>query len=179
MTNPCIPLDNVNRMTDIVFVETFGEVAENSPWVAEYALGIRPFLNRDAMITAFSDGLVQAREDAQLELIRAQTGSGSEKLSAENRNLLDERIAEYEKAFGFPFFPASSDVGADGIIQHFDKRMARSRDEEFRRVLAQIVEIFRIRIERRVCPDGYEVSAVSDIGVTPQDHRELDWEHAP
>lgn len=176
MTNPCIELDHANRMTDIVFVETFGEVATNSPWVAEYALGIRPFLNRDAMITAFTDGLYQAREDAQLELLRAQTGLGPQALDGESRNRLGTRIADYETAFGFPFVMAAPDMSADGIVRQFDERMANSREKEFATALGRIAEIFRIRIESRVCPDDENANKDSEIFAAVRDHRVRDLE---
>lgn len=184
MINPCISLDHANRMTDIVFVDTFGDVVENAPWIAEYALGIRPFLNRDAMITAFSDGLFQAREDAQLDLIRAQSGCGSGNLRPKDQNWFNDLVMDYKETFGFPFILALTDVGKDRVIKHFNERMTNSRDEEFKMALGQIAEIFRLRIENRICPDGNDVSTASennarfDSGRAPPDHRVLNQEHS-
>jgi len=176
MTSPCIKLDDANRMTEIVFVETFGEVATQSPWVAEYALGIRPFLNRNAMITAFTDGLYQAREDAQLELLRAQSCLGPQTLNAESRKRLGERPADYERTFGFPFVPADPDMSADGIVRHFEDRMRNARDAEFKTVLRRIAEIFRTRIESRVCPDDDNETGKSQTLAAMQDRRVPDLE---
>lgn len=176
MMNACISLDHANAMTDIVFAETFGKVAANASWVAEYALGIRPFLNRKAMVTAFTDGLFQAREDAQLELIRAHSMLCTGNVDSQEQNRFNERIAEYETAFGFPFIPASSDAGSGELTRQIEERRANSREEEFTLVLARIADMFRIRIESQICPDGQTACAGPEDVTASQEHRVPDWE---
>lgn len=174
MSDICIPLDVANRLTDIAFVESFGDVAEHSPWVAEYALGIRPFLNREAMITAFRDGLYQARRDAQTDLIRAhpdlagkaalagevtddskneQAGVGLDRLSPAEFKRFNELNDRYKEKFGFPFIFAVKGATKDMILEAFVNRLEHSFQKEFDTALGQIARIFRFRIEDRICPD--------------------------
>lgn len=174
MSDNCVPLDVANRLTDIAFVESFGDVAEHSPWVAEYALGIRPFLNREAMITAFRDGLYQARQDAQTDLIRAhpdlagkaalagkvtddskneQAGVGLDRLSPVEFKRFNELNDRYKEKFRFPFIFAVKGATKDMILEAFETRLEHSSNEEFDTALEQIARIFRFRIEDRICPD--------------------------
>jgi 2-oxo-4-hydroxy-4-carboxy-5-ureidoimidazoline decarboxylase len=181
MTSPKsrLALDAVNRLTDLAFVEMFGDVAEHSPWLAEYALGIRPFLNREAMITAFRDGLHQARADAQQALIRAhpdlagkaaragavtddsrneQSGAGLDRLGDAEFNRFTDLNDRYRQKFGFPFILAVKGAGKAEILAAFEKRLANSVQDEFATALAQICRIMRFRIEERVSVDGSEQS---------------------
>ena len=176
-TDTLITLDDANRMADIVFVETFGDVAEHSPWVAEHALGIRPYLDREAMITAFRDGLYQAREDAQRDLIRAhpdlagkaalagevtedskseQTGVGLDRLSEEEFRRFTDQNDRYKKKFGFPFIFAVKGATKHMILEAFDTRLENSTEIEFQTALEQIARIIRFRIEDRVCPESLD-----------------------
>ena len=166
-----ITLSAVNDMADPVFVEAFGDVAEHSPWVAEYALGIRPYLNRKAMITAFRDGLYQAGPEAQRDLIRAhpdlagraaiagdltddskseQAGAGLDSLSEDEFRRFTGLNGRYRKKFGLPFIFAVKGATRQMIMSAFEERLENSREAEFQTALKQIARIFRFRIEDRV-----------------------------
>lgn len=168
---PPISLETVNAMGDRSFVEHFGDVAEHSPWVAEHALGIRPFRDREAMITAFADAVGQARRDAQLELIRAhpdlagkaavggdltaesrdeQAGAGLDRLTREEFERFADLNGAYVEKFGFPFIFAVKGANKHMILAAFEQRLGNDADTEFATALDQITRIIRFRIEQRV-----------------------------
>ena len=170
-----LSLGAVNRLDDLAFVEKFGDVAEHSPWVAEYALGIRPFLNREAMITAFTDALHQARRDAQLDLIRAhpdlagkaalagdltadsaheQRGAGLDQLNPDEFRRFIGLNERYRTKFGFPFIFAVKGADKLSILDGFEVRLNNAVDTEFATALEQIARIIRFRIEERVVDNG-------------------------
>lgn len=165
-----IALDDVNGMTSAAFVDAFGDVAEHSPWVAKGAAALRPFKDRDAMISAFETALRTARPDDQLALIRAHPDlatkarltddSSREQQGAGLTSLTEAEFAHftalnegYKGRFGFPFIFAVKGATKHQILESFEKRVANSKESEFAMALTQVMRIFRFRIEDRVRPE--------------------------
>lgn len=160
-------LKDVNAMTRDVFLMTFGDVAEHSPWVAEKAWNSRPFADREAVIQAFARGLAQAPRAAKLDLIRAhpdlatrarltadstseQAGAGLDRLSAQEFERFTRLNDAYKARFDFPFIFAVKGATKDQILGAFETRIANSPEVEFKTALAQITRIFRFRLEDRI-----------------------------
>lgn len=167
MTLPTTVQD-VNSLGAKAFMATFGDVAEHSPWVAEAAEEMRPFLNRDAIVAAFELALRAAGRAAKLALIRAhpdlatkakstaddsrreQAGAGLDALSPEEFARFEALNKAYRDRFGFPFIFAVRGATKTDILTAFDERLGNSLDAEFERALDEIVRIIRFRIEERV-----------------------------
>ena len=173
---PPLTLDAVNTMGDLDFAETFGEIAEHSPWVAEHALGIRPYLDREAMMAAFCDAITQAREDAQRDLIRAhpdlagraalagdltgdstreQGGAGLDRLTQAEFARFTELNEAYRTRFGFPFILAVKGATKEIVLEAFERRIDNPRETEFQTALDQVRRIVRFRIEDRIAPKSH------------------------
>lgn len=163
-------LGEVNGLTSAAFIDAFGDVAEHSPWVAKGAAALRPFKDRDAMISAFETALRTARPENQLALIRAHPDlatkarltedSSREQQGAGLSSLTEAEFAHftalnegYKGRFGFPFIFAVKGATKHQILESFEKRVANSREAEFAMALTQVMRIFRFRIEDRVRPE--------------------------
>ena len=168
-----LTVETVNAMGDIEFAGAFGDIAEHSTWVAEHALGIRPFLDRAAMITAFCDAITQAREDAQRDLIRAhpdlagraalagdvtsdsareQAGAGLDRLTPDEFSRFTDLNGRYKERFGIPFIFAVRGATKTMILDAFERRIGNEPETEFATALDQVKRIVRFRIEDRVSP---------------------------
>ena len=166
-----LELNTVNAMSIAAFVETFGEVAEHSPWVAEEAATRRPFENRSAMVEAFSVSVLEASQERQLALIRAhpdlagraarrgelttdssreQKGAGLDRLSEEQFTRFHELNDAYKARFEFPFIFAVKGATASMILESFEQRIGNALDDERQTALENICRIIRFRLEERV-----------------------------
>ena len=163
----------VNGLSRPAFVATFGDVAENSPWVAEGAAALRPYAGREAMIAAFAEVVAKAPEAQQLALIRShpdlagraamvgemaaeskreQTGAGLDALTPAEFRRFTELNTRYRDTFGFPFIFAVKGATKSQILEAFEARIDNPRPKEFVTALAEISRIVRFRIEQRVRP---------------------------
>ena len=162
-------LADVNCMTREAFTETFGDVAEHSPWVAEGVAVLRPFADRETMISAFETILREAGQARQLDLVRAhpdlatkarltddssreQQGAGLASLTSEEYARFTELNKSYKERFGFPFIFAVKGATKHQILESFETRIGNSKEAEFAMALTQVMRIFRFRLEDRVAP---------------------------
>ncbi len=162
-------LADVNALSTEAFVSQFGDIAEHSPWVARHATIGRPFLSRDALISAFSDAVAAAPRDDQLALIRAhpdlatkarltddstqeQAGAGLNTLTRQEFARFTMLNNRYKSKFGFPFIFAVKGATKHQILESFEARMESAPDEEFATAILQVCRIFCFRIEDRVSP---------------------------
>lgn len=164
-----ISIETVNAMTPRAFIETFGDVAEHSPWVAREASAFRPFSSREDMIRSFEHALRAANQDAQLALLRAhpdlatkarltddstkeQAGAGLNTLTAEEFARFTDLNTRYRQRFGFPFIFAVRGATKHMILESFTTRVGNTPEAELETALAQVCRIFRFRLEDRVSP---------------------------
>jgi 2-oxo-4-hydroxy-4-carboxy-5-ureidoimidazoline decarboxylase len=170
MSSP-LALAAINGLSDTRFVETFGGIAEHSPWVAARAALDRPFADRAAMIRAFQEAVLAAEPERQLALLEAhpdlagraaiageltaestseQAGAGLDRLTPEEFARFTELNAAYRARFGFPFIVAVRGAGKHQILDSFAARVGGTPEEERITALAQVLRILRFRLEDRV-----------------------------
>jgi len=168
-----ITLDTVNLLGAGDFVTVFGDVAEHAPWVAEKAMGSRPFADRRAMTEAFIDAVFDAGEPEKLALIRAhpdlagraaidgelaeaskreQSGAGLDRLTADEFARFTKLNDAYRQKFDFPFILAVKGIDKHGILRSFEQRLDNDPEAEFFTAIRQVVQIVVFRIEERVSP---------------------------
>jgi OHCU decarboxylase len=161
-------LADVNALDHDAFVATLGGVFERSPWIAAAVWAQRPFVSLDALHAAMVAAMFNASEDKQMALIRAQpelVGTaairgdmaahsrserdkvGLTRCSPEEYARLQALNSAYLSKFGFPFVIAVTGLHRRQILERFDKRLGRDRDQEFGEALAQIARIARLRLE--------------------------------
>ena len=168
-----LSIDVVNAFDAAAFTARFGDVAENSPWVAETAFEAGPFGDREALVDAFVSALRRASRDVQLALLRAhpdlagraamaggiaedsrreQAGAGLDRLTAAEFARFRDLNTRYRERFGFPFILAVKGATKDVVLAAFEARIDNDAETERAAALANVERIVRFRIEDRVAP---------------------------
>jgi OHCU decarboxylase len=152
------------------FVETFADIYEHSPWVAEkaYDLGAHADLDDiDTLHARMSDILLSADHASQLALINAhpdlagkaavqgqlteastneQAGAGIHQCTAEEFSRFTELNDAYKAKFAFPFIMAVKGSNRHQILAAFETRIHNPADAEFACALAEINKIALFRL---------------------------------
>src|ERR1700728_2909617 len=159
----------INTMDRAAFVQKFGGIFENSPWVAEKAWEKRPFASLDDMHVAMVAVAKNAPAARQLALLQshpdlagkeAQAGtmtasSVTEQASAGLNALSPAEFAElsglnatYKAKFGFPFIIAVRMHTKEGIFFEFRRRLQNDTQTEFANDLQNVYIITRLRLNK-------------------------------
>ncbi len=168
------PMDRINRMDRLAFLDTFGAVYEHSPWVAERALARRPFANRAALVAAMQTVVAEAPRETQLALIRAhpelagreaaagrltahssgeQARLGLDALSRTEFRRMTELNRRYRDRHGFPCIIAlARHATRESVFAEFERRVGNATEAEIALALDQIGHIARGRLEKLVRP---------------------------
>ena len=166
-----LSIGELNRMAASEFTETFGDVAEHSPWVAERAAGTRPFADREGVVDAFAAALRCASREEQMTVLRAhpdlagraaiagaltedsrreQAGAGLDRLTPAEFERFTALNAAYRERFGIPFIFAVKGATKGMILAAFEERCANEPEVELRNAIDNVCRIMRFRIEDRV-----------------------------
>lgn len=160
-----------SKITKDVFLKTYGNVYEHSPWIAEAAWEHRETGNLDqpdALFAVMQQAVEQGTVEQQLALICAhpdlavapaelskltdasqseQSGAGLKQCSPEEFQAFQQLNADYKAKFGFPFIVAVKGLNRHEILAQFRSRIQNEREEEFRTALDQIHKIAKFRLQ--------------------------------
>ena len=165
------PLDMapINAMDRAAFVEKFGGIFENSPWVAEKAWEKRPFASLDDMHAAMVAVAKNAPAPMQLALLQShpdlagkeaqagtmtassvaeQASAGLNSLSHSEMVQIADLNAAYKKKFGFPFIIAVRMHTKEGIFFEFHRRLQNDTVTEYANDLQNVYAITRLRLAK-------------------------------
>lgn len=164
-------LEAVNALDRAAFVDAFGDIAEESPWVAENAAAQAPFPSREALIATFCAALQGAEDEDRLAVVCAhpdlagklaaagqltedstqeQASAGLDRLTDAERTEFTALNESYKARFGFPFILAVKGATKAQILDSFRNRLPRDRSEEFSEAIRQVCRIMTFRLEDRV-----------------------------
>ncbi len=149
------------------FVERFGGVYEDSPWVAEAvwsAVAAGDVQDPQALAAAMRAAVDGAGHYDKLTLIRAhpelagrarmaqasvreQSGAGLDQCSPAEFEAFQRLNGVYNARFGFPFIIAVKGLTRAEILAAFEARLANDPQTEFDTAIAQIHRIASYRIE--------------------------------
>ncbi|WP_268800359.1 2-oxo-4-hydroxy-4-carboxy-5-ureidoimidazoline decarboxylase [Pseudomonas huanghezhanensis] len=153
------------------FIQTFADIYEHSPWVAEkaYDLGHGSDIDNIHVLHALmSDILSSADHASQLALINAhpdlagkaavrgqltqastdeQVGAGIHHCTTEEFARFTELNEAYKAKFAFPFIMAVKGSNRHEILAAFETRIHNSTDVEFDCALAEINKIALFRLQ--------------------------------
>lgn len=169
------PLDMapINAMDRAAFVEKFGGIFENSPWVAEKAWERRPFASLDDMHAAMVAVAKNAPAPMQLALLQShpdlagkeaqagtmtassvaeQASAGLNSLSHAEMVQIADLNAAYRRKFGFPFIIAVRMHTKEGILFEFNRRLRNDTQTEFANDLQNVYIITRLRLNKLLDP---------------------------
>lgn len=159
----------INEMERTTFVQSFGGIFENSPWVAERAWSARPFNSVDDLHQAMVDVVDNASHAEQLNLLCAhpdlagtearagsmtnsstaeQTSAGLDALSKDELARIARFNAQYREKFTFPFIIAVRNHTKQSIFAEFERRLTNDADTELRNAIGQIFLITRLRLDK-------------------------------
>jgi 2-oxo-4-hydroxy-4-carboxy-5-ureidoimidazoline decarboxylase len=159
----------INAMDRAAFVQKFGGIFENSPWVAEKAWEKRPFAGLDDMhaamvaVTKYAPAAMQlallqshpdlAGKEAEAGTMTAssvaeQASAGLDALSHAEMVQMSELNAVYKKKFGFPFIIAVRMHTKEGILFEFNRRLKNDTQTEFANDLQNVYVITRLRLNK-------------------------------
>jgi 2-oxo-4-hydroxy-4-carboxy-5-ureidoimidazoline decarboxylase len=159
----------VNAMDRAAFVQKFGGIFENSPWVAEQAWEKRPFASLDDMHAAMVAVAKYAPATSQLTLLQShpdlagkeaqagamtassvaeQASAGLNALSHDEMTQISNLNAAYKKKFGFPFIIAVRMHTKEGILFEFNRRLQNDTQTEFANDLQNVYIITRLRLNK-------------------------------
>jgi 2-oxo-4-hydroxy-4-carboxy-5-ureidoimidazoline decarboxylase len=159
----------INAMDRAVFVEKFGGIFENSPWVAEQAWDKRPFADVDSLHAALVDVAKFASAPRQLALLQAhpdlagkeakvgtmtassvneQASAGLNALTKDEMTQISVLNAAYRAKFGFPFIIAVRMHSKEGIFFEFRHRLRNDTATEYANDLQNVYAITRLRLAK-------------------------------
>jgi 2-oxo-4-hydroxy-4-carboxy-5-ureidoimidazoline decarboxylase len=159
----------INAMDRAAFVQKFGGIFENSPWVAEKAWEKKPFASLDEMHGAMVAVAKYAPATAQLALLQShpdlagkeaqagtmtassvseQASAGLNALSHDEMVQVSDLNAAYKKKFGFPFIIAVRMHTKEGILFEFNRRLQNDTQTEFANDLQNVYVITRLRLNK-------------------------------
>jgi 2-oxo-4-hydroxy-4-carboxy-5-ureidoimidazoline decarboxylase len=160
---------SINAMDRAAFVQKFGGIFENSPWVAEQAWEKKPFTTLDEMHAAMVAVARYAPAPVQLTLLQShpdlagkeaqsgtmtassvaeQASAGLNALSHAEIMQLTDLNAAYKKKFGFPFIIAVRMHTKEGILFEFNRRLQNDTQAEFANDLQNVYVITRLRLNK-------------------------------
>jgi OHCU decarboxylase len=161
-------MEEVNELGREAFVERFGPLFENSPWVAADAWSDRPFADKDELFEALRAAMYSAPTERKLALIRAhpdlagraaiegtltrsseheQASAGLDRLTPDEYAAFTRLNTAYRERFGFPFVVCVREHTKESILRVAAERLEHNRDEEVRVALEEIAKIARLRME--------------------------------
>ena len=162
-------IDEVNALARASFLRQFGQIYEDSPWVAEAAWAARPFASRAELEATLARAVAVAGVDRQLTLIRshpdlvgrvalagtlgrastaeqAAAGLDREALTPAEIATFSELNSEYWRRFDMPFVICARENRKEAILTGFRQRLSHDRDVEIAIALGEIGRIAHHRL---------------------------------
>lgn len=168
-----LTLSAVNGLTHAAFIDAFGSIYENAPWVAERAAAARPYGSLGEMRRHMAAVVNAASRDDRLALLRAhpdlagraavageitaasrqeQHRAGLDQLTTEEMERFTALNQAYRRRFGFPFIMAVRYADKQTILDAFARRVDNDPEVEWRMALAQVDKIAAMRLLAEVEP---------------------------
>lgn len=164
----------INAMDRAAFVQKFGGIFENSPWVAELAWDKKPFAAIDDLHATMVNVARHAPAPRQIALLQShpdlagkeaqagamtassvseQASAGLNALSAAEMTQISDLNAAYKQKFGFPFIIAVRMHTKEGILFEFNRRLQNDTQTEFANDLQNVYIITRLRLNKLMGAD--------------------------
>lgn len=160
-----------SAVSKALFVEVFGRIWENAPWIAEatYDAGITPAHDDAATLHAAMAKVMRAAPREKLkalllghpdlagklaaagemteESIGEQASAGLDRLASGERARFTEANDAYKARFGIPFIMAVAGASKDAILAAFETRLQSTPEVEFETALGQVERISLLRLK--------------------------------
>ena len=158
-------IDDINQLTKNGFIDIFGNVFENTYWIADKAFILKPYKNFNDLLTTFIKIYENGSKEDFLKIFNSHPDLAVEKkLTDESRKEqksanLDECSdlefeeftklnISYKKKFGFPFIVAVKGKKKEEILENFKKRFINHANKEFNEAKEQVKKIATFRLNQ-------------------------------
>lgn len=162
-----LTISAVNGLGREEFVERFGALFENSPWVVEETWEKGSFRGFEDLQRAFESTMYEAPRERQLALIRAhpdlagkaavagelteesereQASAGLDRLTPEEFEAFTRMNREYREKFDMPMILCVREHTKESIIKNAEERLGNTREEEIHAALNEISKIANLRL---------------------------------
>jgi 2-oxo-4-hydroxy-4-carboxy-5-ureidoimidazoline decarboxylase len=162
-----LSLTDLNQAGRDEFVDTLGDIYEESPWVAKRSVLERPFASAKELQQTMRWTVEQAPKEDQLALLRAhpdlgeqtemtdaseaeQSAAGLDELGPQQYETFQRLNDRYREQFDFPFIMAVKNATPDTIQAAMERRLENSAAEEFRTALDEVHKIARLRLDEQL-----------------------------
>ena len=159
-------INEINKLAKTEFIKVFGNIFENSEWIASELFNQKPFFD----FTELSSNMIKIFENTtkenQLKILNShpdlanktrigtltadskneQDSAGLDKCTTEEFNDFKNLNFEYKKKFGFPFIFAVRDKSKLQILANFKKRISCDINVEFEEAKIQVKKIANLRL---------------------------------
>ena len=162
-----IMINKINNLSQSEFIKIFGNIFEQTKWIAERAYNQKPFNNVEDLCSKMLEIFETTSKDNQLKIIRAHPdladktkvsllGQDSRKeqhkvrldqCSEKEFNEFKNLNNEYKKKFGFPFILAVGGKNKVEILNEFKKRILNDVEKEFNEAIVQVCKIADLRLK--------------------------------
>lgn len=166
--HPPTPATRPTLMDKSTFVSTYGDVFEQSPWVAERAWNLELGPAHDSaegLWSAMSRVFRAASPTQRLEVLDAhpdlasmltgesqptpeQSGQWLGGLTDDERQTLTELNEDYITKHGFPFIIALGDTDKEGVFSSLERRIRHDSAAEFDEACRQVERIAQLRLKK-------------------------------
>jgi len=155
---------NLNNLNQAKFVSLFGVIFEKTQWIAEKLFELKPFKNKNDLISKMIKIYEESSKDEVLNILRSHPKLAVEKKLTEHSNQEQSRAnlknctqeefneftklnSEYEKKFGFPFIMAVKGKDKIEILNNFRQRINNNIEFEFKESKKQVKKIALFRLD--------------------------------
>ena len=155
---------NLNNLNQAKFVSLFGVIFEKTQWIAEKLFELKPFKNKNDLISKMIKIYEESSKDEVLNILRSHPKLAVEKKLTEHSNQEQSRAnlknctqeefneftklnSEYEKKFGFPFIMAVKGKDKIEILNNFRQRINNNIEFEFDESKKQVKKIALFRLD--------------------------------
>ena len=159
-------INEINKLTKTEFIKVFGNIFENSEWIADELYNQKPFIDFMKLSSNMIKIFENTTKENQLKILNShpdlanktrigtltadskneQDSAGLDKCTPEEFNDFKNLNFEYKKKFGFPFIFAVKDKSKLQILANFKKRISCDINVEFEEAKIQVKKIANLRL---------------------------------
>ena len=159
-------INKINKLSKTGFIKVFGNIFENSEWIANELYNQKPFIDFMKLSSNMIKIFENTTKENQLKILNShpdlanktkietltadskneQDSAGLDKCTLEEFNDFKNLNLEYKKKFGFPFIFAVKDKSKLQILANFKKRISCDINVEFEEAKTQVKKIASLRL---------------------------------
>ena len=156
-------IDKINKLSRPDFISIFGNIFENTEWIAQKSYDSKPYKNYEEFFLKMMEIFENTNKENHLKILNAHPNlavgkkltkdSKNEQKNANLNECTDEEFTEFKKLneeykikFGFPFIIAVKGKNKEEILNIFRQRITNNINLEFEEAKRQVKKIASFRL---------------------------------